>query len=404
MQRIEALGRISDEPSRLIRTFCSPAMRRANDLVGSWMRKAGMTVREDAIGNLIGRYAPKDRKFSKTLWLGSHLDTVRDAGRFDGPLGVLLAIACAQNLHDKKIELPFAVEVVGFCDEEGVRYQSTYLGSRVLAGTFNRADLNRKDADGVTMADAIIRFGGDPAALERARLNRKDLLGYLEVHIEQGPVLEEEELSVAVVSAIAGQTRAEYRFSGCAGHAGTVPMNLRHDALCAAAEFVLAVESCANKTKGLVATVGRISALPGAGNVIPGEVILSLDVRHANDAIRDRVFGGINREARRIAKARAVQVKAQVSHQAKSVTCDSRLSTLLTQVIRRHQGRSISLPSGAGHDAAAMGAITPVAMLFVRCKGGISHNPAESVSLTDIRMAIAVTNDFLQELACHEGF
>src|ERR1043166_737365 len=233
MQRLHVLGRISDESERLTRTFCSPAMRRANELVGSWMRQAGMTVRQDAIGNLIGRYAPESPKSRvrspesvrigpvKTLILGSHLDTVRDAGKFDGPLGVLTAIACVHHLREKRSALPFAIEVIGFCDEEGVRYQSTYLGSKALAGTFNRADLNLNDVNGITMAQAIRAFGGNPAKLSQAKLNRKNLLGYLEVHIEQGPVLERENLSVGVVNAIAGQTRAQYRFSGTAGHAGT---------------------------------------------------------------------------------------------------------------------------------------------------------------------------------------
>jgi allantoate deiminase len=421
MERIAALGRISDEPDRLTRTFCSPAMRRANDLVGSWMREAGMTVREDAIGNLIGRYeaeslksgsqSPESRVLSpksvekakgKTLILGSHLDTVRDAGKYDGPLGVLSAIACVQQLNDAKARLPFAIEVVGFADEEGVRFQSTYLGSKVLAGTFNQNALKQKDRNGVTMAEAIRNFGGNPKALARAKLEPKGLLGYVEVHIEQGPVLEEEGLPLGVVTAISGQTRSEYRFIGQAGHAGTVPMNLRRDALCAAGEFVLAVEAHAKGTKGLVATVGRTTTLPGSGNVIPGEVSLSLDVRHSDDSVRGRACAELARLAKAIGEARQVKVKSHVRHIARSVACDPRLSELLVRSVKRHQPKSLSLPSGAGHDAAAMAAITPVAMLFVRCKGGISHHPDESVSVRDVRVAIAVMNGFLRTLANHE--
>jgi allantoate deiminase len=414
MQRLEALGRISDDPARLTRTFCSPAMRRANNLVGSWMRQAGMTVRKDAIGNLIGSYdgeSPKSKVQSpkssqnpaaKTLLLGSHLDTVRDAGKFDGPLGVLTAIACVQQLHDTKTRLPFAIQVIGFADEEGVRYQSTYLGSKVLAGTFNLGDLKHKDAKGVTMAEAMRNFGGKPKALASAKLDRNRLLGYVEVHIEQGPVLEEKDLPVGVVTAIAGQTRAEYHFFGRAGHAGTVPMNLRRDALCAASEFVLAVEAHARATRGLVATVGQLTALPGAGNVIPGQVSLSLDVRHADDSARRQACAELAKHAKDIAKTRGMEVKAQVRHQARSVACDPRLSNLLAQTVKRHQRACVSLPSGAGHDAAAMAAITPVTMLFVRCKAGISHHPDESVSAKDVRVAIAVMNDFLKTLANHE--
>ena len=403
MERIQVLGKISDEEGKLTRTFCSPAMRRANDLVAEWMRQAGMEVREDAIGNLIGRYESlmfrAQGPESKTLLMGSHLDTVRDAGKFDGALGVLAGIGCVQQLHDKRAQLPFAIEVVGFADEEGVRYQSTYLGSKVLAGTFDHKDLQRTDAQGITMADAIRGFGGDPHDIASAKLNRKGLLGYIEVHIEQGPVLENKNLSVGVVSAIAGQKRFRCRFSGHAGHAGTVPMNLRSDALCAAAEFILAVEAFAKKCAGLVATVGKIDALPGASNVIPGEVSLTLDVRHADDKMRDRAAIKLLELGKRLAVKRGVDPKWEQVHAAPSVCCDPDLSKIVHQAVKRWQGKSITLPSGAGHDAAAMAAITPVAMLFVRCKGGISHNPSESAAEKDVRVAIEVVSDFLKELA-----
>jgi allantoate deiminase len=307
-----------------------------------------------------------------------------------------------QHLRATKAELPFSIEIVGFCDEEGVRYQSTYLGSRVLAGTFKRSDLRRKDANGIKMADAIREFGGNLAQLSQGKLNRKNLLGYVEVHIEQGPVLEKENLSVGVVSAIAGQTRSEIRFYGTAGHAGTVPMKMRHDALCAAAEFILAIESYAKRVNGLVATVGKLSTLPGATNVIPGEVVLSLDVRHANDASRAKACSHFARTARTIARARGIGCEIQIPHDAPSVHCNSHLSSLLTRSVKSCQRHCISLPSGAGHDAAAMAAITPVAMLFVRCKGGISHNPAEFVSQKDIRVAIEVMNHFIKEMARRE--
>jgi allantoate deiminase len=398
MKRIEALGKISDEEGKLTRTFSSPAMRRANDLVASWMREAGMAVRQDAIGNLIGHYPAVAAK-AKTLVLGSHLDTVRDAGKFDGPLGVLASIACVQRLHESGTRLPFAVEVAGFADEEGVRFQSTYLGSRALAGTFNQKDLQRVDAQGISMADAIRSFGGNPDKLAMAKMNRKNLLGYVEVHIEQGPVLEKKGLSVGVVSAIAGQKRYRCRFLGMAGHAGTVPMNLRSDALCAAAEFILSVEAFAKKCAGLVATVGRIEALPGATNVILGEVNLTLDVRHADDKVRDKACTKLFEFGRRGAAKRGVRIKWEQVHAAPSVGCDGNLSAILERAVKQRQGKSILLPSGAGHDAAAMAAIAPVAMLFVRCKGGISHHPAESASEKDVGMAIEVVSDFIEELS-----
>ena len=398
MQRIGALAQISEEPGKLTRTFASPAMRRTNELVGSWMREAGMEVRTDAIGNLIGHY-PAAQPDGKIILLGSHLDTVRDAGKFDGPLGVLVALACVQQLHETGKRLPFAIEVVGFADEEGVRYQSTYLGSRALAGTFNLEDLKRTDSRGITMADAIRDFGGNPDVLTSAKLDAGRLLGYVEVHIEQGPVLEQKNLAVGVVSAIAGQTRMRFRCFGRAGHAGTVPMNLRHDALCAAAEFILAVEAQAQKTGGLVATVGEITALPGASNVIPGEVSLSLDVRHPDDAVRQPACARLIDQAKAIGEARFVDVKWELTQQTRAVVCDRRLTALLENVVKRHQQDAPLLTSGAGHDAAALAVICPVAMLFVRCKDGLSHHPDEAVEPVDVRVAIGVMSDFLKELA-----
>lgn len=398
MQRIDALAQISEEDGKLTRRFASPAMRRANELVGGWLREAGMAVRTDAIGNLIGHY-PGAQPEGKTFLLGSHLDTVRDAGKFDGALGVVAAIACVQGFHETNTRLPFAMEVAGFADEEGVRFQSNYLGSRALAGAFDPADLQRTDTSGITMADAIREFGGHPGALASAQCDASRLLGYAEVHIEQGPVLEQKNQAVGVVSAIAGQTRARIRFIGEAGHAGTVPMQLRRDALAAAAELVLAAESLAQDRGGLVATVGEITALPGAGNVIPGEARLSLDVRHPDDAVRERAGEDLKRRAEEIAAARGVSLRWEAVSQTAAVICHPGLTTLMANAVKRHQPEAPLLTSGAGHDAAALAAITPVTMLFVRCKGGISHNPAESASEADVGVALAVLNDFLKSLS-----
>jgi len=398
MQRCDALARITDEPGRLTRTFASPAMRRANSLVGAWMREAGMKTRVDAMGNLIGLYDGQ-KPGAKILLLGSHLDTVRQAGKFDGALGVVLGIACVRKLHRQKVRLPFAIEVVGFADEEGVRYQTAYLGSKVLAGCFDERDLRRKDVNGVAMAHAIKRFGGNPAKLGSARLNPKNLLGYVEAHIEQGPVLEQRNLAVGVVTAIAGQSRFNVSFAGRAGHAGTVPMQLRRDALCAAAEFIMAVEKFARKTNGLVATVGQVHTEPGASNVIPGTATLTLDVRHPRDSVRLAGCAALEKIARRIAGARQTKVNWQLVQHTASVPCSPQLSGCLKRAVRGHQRAVAVLPSGAGHDAAVMARVTPVAMLFVRCRGGVSHHPAESVKLADVDAAIEVLEDFIQTLA-----
>jgi allantoate deiminase len=398
MQRIEALAKVSEEPDKLTRTFASSAMRRANEVVGKWMREAGMKTRVDAIGNLIGHYAG-EKSNAKILLLGSHLDTVRNAGKFDGPLGVILAIACVEHLRRQKIRLPFAIEIIGFADEEGVRYQTAYLGSKVLAGGFNQKDLSRKDADGISMADAIKHFGGDPAKIKSAKLNPKKLLGYVEAHIEQGPALEGKNLAVGVVSTIAGQSRFKIVFAGHAGHAGTTPMNMRKDALCTAAELILAVENFARKKSGLVATIGQIHAEPGASNVIPGRVNLTLDVRHQKDSVRRATYAALQKIAWKTVVARKIKLSWQLVQETASVPCAPKLSGLLKRAVKKLQSRVIELPSGAGHDMAVMGKITPAAMLFIRCKNGISHHPDESVKTEDVRIALEVMNDFLQSLA-----
>ena len=279
MERCDVLATCSEDPKSVIRPFASDSMRRAQQYVKEWMRQAGMVVTRDNVGNLRGRY---EGSATGTLLLGSHLDSVRDAGKYDGPLGVMVAIAAVQRLHDASKRLPFAVEVLAFADEEGLRYGSPYLGSRAVAGSFEARDLERADADDVVMADAIRGFGGDPSRIQDDRWSGGDLLGYLEVHIEQGPVLEARGLPVGVVSAIAGQSRMEIVLTGEAGHAGTVPMDRRRDALAAAAELVLAAEAAATTQEGLVATVGKLEVVPGVANVIPGRATFTLDLRHAD--------------------------------------------------------------------------------------------------------------------------
>jgi allantoate deiminase len=353
-----------------------------------------MAVRQDAVGNLIGRYEA-DHTGAKTLLLGSHLDSVIDAGRYDGPLGVLVALACVQRLYDAGRRLPFAIEVFGFADEEGVRYHTTYLGSQVVAGTFAPSTLELADADDITVAEAIRAFGGDPNRLADARRNGDDLLGYCEVHIEQGPVLEARNLPVGVVSAIAGQSRVAVGFTGVVGHAGTVPMDLRQDALCAAAELVLAAEALARNTSGLVATIGQIDAQPGASNVIPGLATLSLDVRHHDDARREQALEQLRRHAEQIAAARRITLSWRIAQTSHALACDPALTERLARAVTALGYPLLSLPSGAGHDGVALAALTPIAMLFVRCKGGVSHNPAESVDAADVGVAIDVLSRFL---------
>jgi allantoate deiminase len=396
MERCDISGKVSEEPDLLVRSYGSEALRRANELVAGWMRAAGMTVRYDEIGNLVGRYEGLEED-GGTLVLGSHLDTVRDAGRYDGPLGVMVGLACVERLQERNERLPFAVEVVGFADEEGLRFGTTFLGSSVFAGSFDPELLDLEDAEGVTLAEAVRSFGGDPDALVDG--GRDDILGYCEVHIEQGPVLERLDLPVGVVTGIQGQSRASVGFVGAAGHAGTVPMEGRRDALCAAAEFVLAVEETARGEPGMVATVGHIVAHPGAGNVIPGEVSLCLDLRHGDDRVRERGVEGLREKARSIAANRGAEHSWQLRQESGAVPTDQGLTALLARAVADLGYRVEHLPSGAGHDAAELSEIAPTAMLFVRCAGGISHNPAESVSPGDVAAAIEVTSRFLSLVA-----
>jgi allantoate deiminase len=389
LERCARLGEVSEEPGRLVRRFATPAMREANDLVGGWMREAGLDVRTDAAGNLIGR---RDGG-ARTLVLGSHLDTVIDAGRYDGPLGVLAAIALVERLP----ELPFAVEVVGFADEEGVRYPTSFLGSSALAGSFAREWLELRDADGVTLADALREFGGDPQSIGSAA--RTDLLAYCELHIEQGPVLERRGAPVGVVTTITGQTQAELTFRGAAGHAGTVPMTARRDALAAAAEWMVAAEALARGRPDLVSTVGRISVAPGARNVIPGEAWLSLDVRHTSDEVRRQAVADLRAEAERVAATREVALRWDDRSETAAVPTSRELTERLTAAVEAAGLRPEALPSGAGHDGVAMAAVAPIAMLFVRCERGISHNPAEAVAEADVAVALDVLERFVRDLA-----
>jgi allantoate deiminase len=398
MERCNALAAFSEEPGRLTRRFATKALRGASDAVGAWMAEAGMEVREDTAGNLVGRYPPSGEG-QGALLLGSHLDTVRDAGRYDGALGVLAAIGAVAALAERGERLPFAVEVYAFSDEEGTRFGTGYLGSAAVAGTFDPAWLERRDEDGVSMADALRAYGGDPDRLAEARRDGGDVVGYVELHIEQGPVLEERGLPVGVVEAIAGQTRWDVELRGAAGHAGTVPMESRRDAACAAAELVLAVEESARERPGLVATVGELTALPGAANVIPGEARLSVDVRHADDAVRREALAVIESEAERIAARRGLAVTSRPRFEHGAVRCSPELVTALESAVAASGVEPLRLVSGAGHDAVQLAGAMPVGMLFVRCAGGVSHDPAEAVAEGDVATALDVLGELLTKLA-----
>ncbi|MGZ5842406.1 MAG: allantoate amidohydrolase [Xanthobacteraceae bacterium] len=382
--RINTLGAISETPDHLARIFLTPEHRAAADLILGWMRAAGMRAHLDAIGNVCGRYEGQEPGMP-CLMLGSHYDTVRDAGKWDGPLGILTAISCVAELSRNRRRLPFAIEVIGFADEEGVRFASTLLGSRAVAGTFDESVFGKTDAAGVTMREALAGFGLDPDHVGRAARTRNELLAYVELHIEQGPVLEGLSTPLGVVTAISGATRLAARLTGMAGHAGTVPMKQRKDALAGAAECIGAVEQfCRTDENGLVGTVGYIHAAPGATNVIPGQVSFTIDIRAPGDAHRKRAVTDIVRQIETIARRRDLALQLDVTHENRSVPCADWLKSQIAGAIAAEGYPVLELPSGAGHDGMAMIDVADVGMIFVRCRGGISHHPDEHVDTHDV--------------------
>ncbi|WP_227319105.1 allantoate amidohydrolase [Cedecea davisae] len=388
MDRADRLAAISESAGQLTRVYLSVQHLQANQLVASWMEQLGMTTWQDAVGNICGRYEGK-REGAQAILLGSHLDTVRNAGRYDGMLGVLCALEVVAFLHQHDIQLEQAIEIVGFGDEEGTRFGVTLLGSRGVTGSWPEHWLGCEDANGVSVAQAMTLAGLDPSRIASAARPVEDFSAYLELHIEQGPVLEQENLALGVVTAINGARRLNCRFTGHAGHAGTVPMALRKDALAAAAEWMHYIES-ATRQHGpdLVATVGTLSCEPGAVNVIPGEVHLTLDIRSPQDSSLESLLNQLLVEGQAIAARRDMQFAAQTYYAIPATPCDSQLQSKLSQAVSEVQGRSLLLPSGAGHDAIAIAERWPSAMLFVRCEKGISHHPAESVTWQDVALAV----------------
>jgi len=395
MARLEEFAAFSEEPGALTRLFLSPQHRAAADRLLAWMTEAGMTARLDPAGTVVGRYEGATPG-APALLLGSHIDTVRNAGKYDGNLGVLAAVAVVAELNRRGERLPFAIEVLGFGDEEGVRFPVTLTGSRAVAGRFDPAALDARDREGVRMADGLRAFGGDPDAIPGIARAPGEALAFLEVHIEQGPVLETEGLPVGIVTAINGSSRFSVRLRGMAGHAGTVPMGLRRDALAAAAEMVLAVERVAMSVADLVATVGRIEAKPGAVNVIPGEVVFTLDVRAPEDFVRQAAATAIRNELEGIAARRNVEMTVEPMHEAGAAPCSPDIVRQIEAAVRRAGIRPLHLPSGAGHDAMAFSGVLPMGMLFVRCKGGISHNPAESITVEDADLSVRILLDIIR--------
>jgi len=402
MARCQTLARFSEDVGSIRRTFLSPPMRDCHREIARWIEPLSVTSRVDAAGNLRIVYpAAESEVGAARLLIGSHLDTVPNAGAYDGILGVVLGIALLCALSGRS--LPFAIEVVGFSEEEGVRFGTPFIGSRALVGNLDAELLGRRDAEGISIRQAIETFGLNPVEIAQAAI-QDDVLGYLEFHIEQGPVLKNAGLPLGVVEAIAGQSRLEITFMGHANHAGTTPMNLRHDALAAAAEWIGAVERQAQSTSGLVATVGAIQAKPGAGNVIAGETKLSLDVRHRNDDARRRAVDDCVHRAEEIATRRGLTMRSHVLMDQRAVPMDPFLVSQADEAVRRAGCEPYRMVSGAGHDAMILAERVPSAMIFLRTPGGISHDPAESVEAEDVARAIECGLYLLEQLSSSSEF
>ena len=393
--RCKRLASVSEVRGSTCRTFLSIAMRECYRIVGDWLEAAGAEVTIDAAGNLRGFY-PAAQTNAPRLLLGSHLDTVPDAGAYDGVLGVVLAASLLEMLEDRK--LPFAIEAIGFSEEEGVRFSAPFIGSRALVGKLDDELLNRTDTNGVSVRTAIENFGLKPAEISKAAMN-KDSLAYVEFHIEQGAVLESLGIPLGVVEGIAGQTRAEFTFLGRANHAGTTPMNLRHDAMSAAAEWILEVERVAKREKGLVATVGRITATPNAANVVAGQVRVSLDVRHKSNDVRTRAVEFLAVQAEEIAHRRGLTVQRKVLLNQPAISMDPFLMSQIDEAAGRAGCAPHRMVSGAGHDAMILAEKIPTAMIFLRTRGGISHHPSESVNVEDVAKVLECGMLLLTQLA-----
>ncbi len=399
MQQADVLARFSEDAPRVTRTYLSAEHKAAGNYLIGLMQEAGMRAGFDALGNIVGRYAAANEN-APVVMTGSHQDSVRNAGKYDGLYGILTAIACVKDLHARGKRLPYHLDVIGFGDEEGVRFGVTLIGSKAMAGSFDAAWLDKCDAAGISMREAIRAFGGDPDAWASLDQRGKQVAAFVESHIEQGPVLLNEGLSVGVVTAIAGATRLRATLTGLAGHAGTVPMGQRQDALAAASEMVLFVERYCTEHKdegGLVGTVGVIEAKPGAINVIPQDVMFTIDVRSGDDAARRRAVASLRAQFSAIATRRNAVLDLAAIYEADAAPCDAALQALLGHSIASVGVPVRKLPSGAGHDAMVFPTVCPIAMLFVRCgNNGISHHPDEIMTAEDAEVSTQVLLDFFE--------
>jgi allantoate deiminase len=397
-QRIHELGAVSDDAHGVSRIYGTRAFIEGGTRIFSWMKEAGLETRTDNIGNIRGRLTSSHPE-ARTFVIASHFDTVINAGKYDGPLGIIMALDLVENIRSANLSLPFHIEVIAFSEEEGVRFHTAYLGSQVVAGAFKTRLLETKDEQGHSLLQVLQSLSYDTEKIKQDAIRKEDWLGYFEIHIEQGPVLYEKNVPLGIVSTIAGQKRIEITFTGEAGHAGTVPMNMRRDALCAAAKFITSVEKYASKEKRhLVATIGKIYVPDSASNVIPGTVHCTLDIRSSDLKMLSDAYENINSLCEKICDKRNIYFEWKLIQETDPVICSKKFRRMLSNSIMEKNIEPIELVSGAGHDAVIISRVAPVVMLFVKCFKGISHNPLENVEMNDIATALEVSDLFLGQL------
>ena len=396
--RINELATYSDETNCISRAFGTTAFMQCRDKIAEWMKEASLQTHVDNIGNVRGRISSANAG-AKTFVIASHYDTVINAGKYDGLLGVLAGLEIVEKLSADQVQLPFNLELIAFSDEEGVRFHTSYLGSRVAAGKFKSDILEKKDDNGVKLDDVLRDMHYDASKLTEESIPAEEWLGYYEIHIEQGSVLYKNNIPAGIVTSIHGQKRITIEFNGVAGHAGTVPMKMRKDALAAAAEFILAVEKLASSKKSdVIATVGKIEVAHSASNVIPGKVLCTLDLRSGNKKKLSKAYEDLNKICEEICDDRKVYFEWKLVQETNPVTCDEKLTKLLKKAIKEKDMEVVEMESGAGHDTVVISEVAPVAMLFVKCFKGISHSPLENVEIKDIAAALEISDNFMQQL------
>ncbi|MEO6135362.1 MAG: M20 family metallo-hydrolase [Ginsengibacter sp.] len=397
--RIDELAKFSEEENSLTRLFGTKSFIDCSAKIVEWMNEAGLATHTDNIGNIRGKLASKNFN-AKTFVIASHFDTTLDSGKFDGVMGILSGLDIAENIIEQNINLPFHLEIIAFSTEEGARFHAAYVGSSVIAGTFDKRLLKQKDDQGISLKEALEALNFNPAKIESNKMPEEEWLGYLEIHTEQGPVLYEKNIPVGIVTAIAGQKKIEIIFRGESGHAGTVPMNMRVDALCAAAQFIVAVEEYASHEKrNMVATVGKINVQNPVSNIIPASVFCTLDIRSSNASSLSKVYEAINKMCEAICHKRKIYFEWKLVQESAPSDCDADLLSILSKSIKRKNIDVVKMVSGGGHDAVAISKVSPVAMLFVKCYKGISHSPLENVEVEDIAVAIDVADSFIIQVA-----